>query len=58
MTREQALIAVQQDGGALEYTSDELKDDKDVVLIVVQQYGYNFEVFFKRIKKRYKIFQI
>lgn len=58
MIRNFVLIAVQQDGGALEYTSDELKDDKDEVLIVVQQYGYNFKVFFRELKNAIKIFQI
>ncbi len=33
------MIAVQQNGSALQYASDELKNDKEVVMIAVQQNG-------------------
>ena len=37
MEREKTLKKVQQDASALQYASDELKNDKEVVLKAVQQ---------------------
>ena len=34
------MLAVQQDGSALCYASDNLKDDKEVVMAAVKNYGY------------------
>ena len=38
-TKEEVLEAVKQDGELLEYASDELKSDRDVVTAAVQQNG-------------------
>ena len=38
--RNKVMAAVQQDGYALEYASDDLKNDKDVVMAAVQQNGF------------------
>ena len=37
------MIAVAQNGCALEYASDELKNDKEVVMIAVAQNGWALE---------------
>ena len=37
--KEAVLAAVQQDGDALQYASEELKADKEVMLAAVQQAG-------------------
>ena len=38
--RDEVLAAVQENGGALEYASDELKNDREIVLAAVQQKGW------------------
>ena len=45
-----ALKAVKQNGLALEYASDELKNDKEVVLAAVKQYGRALEYASDRLK--------
>ena len=49
-TKEEALPAVTQDGHALNYASERLKDDKDVVLAAVTQYGHALSYASERLK--------
>ena len=37
--KNEALIAVKQNGYALQYVSDRLRDDPEIVKIAVRQYG-------------------
>ena len=49
-TKEEALPAVTQDGYALAYASERLKDDKDVVLAAVTQFNYALACASKRLQ--------
>ena len=42
-TKESALVAVAQYGGALEFASEELRADAEIVRTAVDQYGWALE---------------
>ena len=49
--KEIVLIAVKNDGYALEYADESFKKDKEIVLIAVKQYGRNLEYADDSLKK-------
>ena len=37
--KDEVLKLIQQDGAALQFASEELRNDKDIAMAAVQQYG-------------------
>ena len=54
-TEEQKLIAVKQNGWALKYTSEELKNDKEVVLEAVKRNGLTLQYASKELQNNKEI---
>ena len=54
--KEKAILAVKNDGFALEYASDELKADKEVVMAAVQNDGHAFKFASEAMKDNKAIF--
>lgn len=58
-TKQSALKAVRLEGGhALQYASEELKSDREVVLEAVEQSGYALEFASKKLQKDKEILKL
>ena len=57
-SKQQVLAAVKQKGSALEYASEELKNDKDVVLAAVNQDGDSLEYASEEIQNDLKLLNL